>query len=202
MSRAPSRRWRSDRGQRSGCRPQSVRRLRGRPLGPHDRLAGGAPHVAAAIESEDRAAIMDSMILCKFLRGVFTEPYEEWARLLQLVTGWDVSGDELRETASRIVLSKRLFNLREGWSRADDGFRTGLSQPLELGSGRTAALSPERLRGMIDAYYGPAGWTRRACPPPSDFPSSVCASSCPEREDQTWRCKWNPTWHRPRTPSW
>ena len=39
-----------------------------------DRLDGGAAHVAAAIETEDRAAVMDSLILCKFLRGVFTEP--------------------------------------------------------------------------------------------------------------------------------
>src|SRR4051794_39610948 len=39
--------------------------------GRHDRLAGGAEHVAAAIQTEDRAAIMDSLILCKFLRGVF-----------------------------------------------------------------------------------------------------------------------------------
>ncbi len=37
-----------------------------------DRLDGGDAHVAAAIETEDRAAIMDSLILCKFLRGVFT----------------------------------------------------------------------------------------------------------------------------------
>ena len=44
-----------------------------------DRLAGGDAHVAAAIETEDRAAAMDSLILCKFLRGVFTEPWEEWA---------------------------------------------------------------------------------------------------------------------------
>ena len=47
-----------------------------------DRLAGGDAHVAAAIETEDRAAMMDSLILCKFLRGVFDEPLPEWAALL------------------------------------------------------------------------------------------------------------------------
>ena len=34
-----------------------------------DRLDGGDAHVAAAVETEDRAAVMDSLILCKFLRG-------------------------------------------------------------------------------------------------------------------------------------
>ena len=47
-----------------------------------DRLAGGDVHVAAAIETEDRAAIMDSLILCKFLRGVFEDPFPDWAALL------------------------------------------------------------------------------------------------------------------------
>ena len=51
--------------------------------GRHDRLHGGEPHVRGAIETEDRAAIMDSLILCKFLRGVFDDPMPEWARLLQ-----------------------------------------------------------------------------------------------------------------------
>jgi len=79
-----------------------------------DRLDGGDAHVAAAIETEDRAAIMDSLILCKFLRGVFTDPFREWAGLLAPVTGWDVSAGELHATARRIVLAKRVYNIREG----------------------------------------------------------------------------------------
>ena len=119
-----------------------------------DRLAGDGRHAAAAIETEDRAAIMDSLILCKFLRGVFEEPFPEWARLLGGVTGWDCDGDELRSTARRIVVAKRLYNLREGWTRAEDTLpERFLEQPLELSSGRQAALTRERLSGMIDAYY-------------------------------------------------
>jgi aldehyde:ferredoxin oxidoreductase len=126
--------------------------------GDHDRLAGGAAHVAAAIETEDRAAAMDSLILCKFLRGVFTEPFDEWAALLSAVTGWDVDGAELRRTARRIVLAKRVFNIREGWQADDDWLPERLlSEPLELGSGRVATLTPQRLRAMIDAYYTARG---------------------------------------------
>jgi aldehyde:ferredoxin oxidoreductase len=122
--------------------------------GRHDRLAGGAAHAAAAVETEDRAAIMDSLILCKFLRGVFAEPFDEWAGLLRAVTGWDVDGDELRATARRIVLAKRAFNAREGATSADDWLpERFLSEELTVASGRTAALTPQRLRTMIDAYY-------------------------------------------------
>ena len=126
--------------------------------GEHDRLEGGQPHVVAAIESEDRAAIMDSLILCKFLRGVFTEPFDEWAELLSAVTGWDVDGAELRRTARRIVMAKRVFNIREGWLPADDWLPERLlSEPLQIGSGRVATLTPERLKAMIDGYYAARG---------------------------------------------
>ena len=130
-----------------------------------DRLDGGDAHVAAAVETEDRAAIMDSLILCKFLRGVFTEPFTEWAGLLSSVTGWDVDGAELRRTARRIVLAKRVYNLREGWRPADDWLPERLlSEPLRLASGREAELTPVRLRAMIDAYYAARGLDEQGRP--------------------------------------
>jgi aldehyde:ferredoxin oxidoreductase len=123
-----------------------------------DRTDGGAAHVRAAIETEDRAAVMDSMILCKFLRGVFTDPFAEWAGLLSTVTGWDLTGDELRATARRIVLAKRAYNLREGWRPEDDWLPARLlEEPLTLASGREARLTPARLRAMIDGYYKERG---------------------------------------------
>ena len=119
-----------------------------------DRLNGGDAHVAAAVETEDRAAVMDSLILCKFLRGVFTDPFTEWAALLARVTGWDVTGEELRATARRIVMAKRVYNIREGWRREDDWLPGRLlNEPLTLPSGRVATLTADRLRAMIDSYY-------------------------------------------------
>jgi aldehyde:ferredoxin oxidoreductase len=137
--------------------------------GGHDRLAGGEAHVAAAIETEDRAAVMDSLILCKFLRGVFTDPFAEWAALLAAVTGWDVDAAELRRTARRIVLAKRVFNIREGWRPEDDWLPERLlAEPVQLGSGRVAALTPQRLRGMIDSYYAARGLDGQGRPDPAD----------------------------------
>ena len=129
--------------------------------GRHDRLAGGSAHVAAAVATEDRAAVMDSLILCKFLRGVFADPFPEWAGLLASVTGWDVDGAELEATARRIVLAKRAFNAREGWTRADDTLPDRfLDEPLEMASGRTASLTRDRLDAMIIGYYEARGLDR------------------------------------------
>jgi len=130
-----------------------------------DRTSGGAAHVAAAVETEDRAAVMDSLILCKFLRRAFDHPFAEWAGLLRLVTGWDVDEEELRATARRIVLAKRSFNLREGWTAADDWLpQRFLDTPVTLPSGRTASLTPERLRAMIDDYYRARGLDQEGRP--------------------------------------
>ncbi|MBV8220203.1 MAG: hypothetical protein JO325_17180, partial [Solirubrobacterales bacterium] len=117
--------------------------------------------------TENRAAIMDSLILCKFLRGVFEDPFPEWAKLLTVVTGWDVDADELATTARRIVLAKRMFNLREGWTREEDWLPDRfLSESLELESGRTAALTASRLETMIDSYYRRRGLEPTGVPTP------------------------------------
>jgi aldehyde:ferredoxin oxidoreductase len=122
-----------------------------------DRFALGDAHVLAAIATEDRAALMDSLVLCKFLRGVFAEPFAEWAELLRPVTGWDVDADELRRTARRIVVAKRLYNLEEGWTRAEDTLPERLlSEPVRAGR-RTAALDRERLEQLVGRYYEERG---------------------------------------------
>jgi aldehyde:ferredoxin oxidoreductase len=77
---------------------------------------------------------------------------------LRPVTGWDVDAAELRATARRIVLAKRVFNQREGATAADDTLPPRmLETPLELGSGRVAALSAERLGAMVAGYYAERG---------------------------------------------
>jgi len=114
--------------------------------------------------------VMDSLILCKFLRGVFREPFGEWAALLSAVTGWAADGAELRRTARRIVLAKRVFNIRKGWQPGDDWLPERLlSQPLETSSGRVAALTPERLRSMISGYYAARGLDAHGRPAQADI---------------------------------
>jgi aldehyde:ferredoxin oxidoreductase len=114
--------------------------------------------VAHAIETEDRAALMDSLILCKFLRGVFQDLFIETAEMLQLVTGWDVSADELRETAHRIVTAKKQFNVLAGWRPDEDTLpERFLTEPLS--DDPQAVLSAERLGELIRAYNVQRGWS-------------------------------------------
>jgi len=69
-----------------------------------------------------------------------------------------VDGAEMAATARRIVLAKRAFNAREGWTRTDDTLPERLlSEPLEIASGRAATLTRERLDDMIAGYYEARG---------------------------------------------
>jgi aldehyde:ferredoxin oxidoreductase len=133
-----------------------------------DRLHGSPAAARLAVETEDRASIMDSLILCKFLRGVFTDFYAEAADLLAAVTGWNVTAEELRVTARRIVTAKKLYNVREGWTRAEDTLPARfLSESLPTGAEGGAVLPRDRLDEMIAAYYETRGWTTTGDVPPA-----------------------------------
>ena len=114
----------------------------------------------AAIETEDRAAVMDSLILCKFLRGVFTDFYGEAAQMLSVVTGWPFTAHELGTVAKRVVNARKCLNQREGWTAGEDTLPSRLltESPAQPGA---SFLSGSRLRTMIAAYYRERGWTEQ-----------------------------------------
>jgi aldehyde:ferredoxin oxidoreductase len=113
--------------------------------------------VQHAIETEDKAAIMDSLILCKFLRGVFQDFFSEASLMLNLVTGWDTTADELKQTARGIIAAKRQFNLLAGWTPAEDILPDRfLNTPLP--NDPLASLSRERLTELVEEYHRQRGW--------------------------------------------
>lgn len=123
-----------------------------------DRRQVGPESVHLAIETEDKAALMDSLILCKFLRGVFTDFFAESAEILALVTGWDVTATELRATAQRIVAARKRFNILAGWTPSEDTLPQRLLQEA-IPEDAQARLSEERLKSLIKAYNVARGWT-------------------------------------------
>lgn len=123
-----------------------------------DRYNVGPESAHLAVETEDKAALMDSLILCKFLRGVFEDFFAESAEILRLVTGWDVTANELRETARRIVTARKRFNILAGWTPAEDTLPQRMLHQA-LPDDARAQLSPERLTALIRAYNLARGWS-------------------------------------------
>lgn len=111
-------------------------------------------------EQEDFAAVLDSLIICKFMRRCFKDFYAEIAYLYSQATGMDLTPSELKKAGERINNIKKAFNIREGWKRGDDWLPPRFFRdPLTAGEGKGTVISEEGLRLMIGDYYQARGWT-------------------------------------------
>jgi aldehyde:ferredoxin oxidoreductase len=123
-----------------------------------DRRHATRASVTHAIDAEDRAALIDSLVFCKFLRGVFVDLFAAAAQMLQLVTGWDISGSETREISERIVATKKYFNMLAGWTPAEDTLPARFfDTPLE--DDPDARISRSEFASLIRHYNRQRGWT-------------------------------------------
>ena len=141
--------------------------LRGAPLG---ELFSGA---ADPLEIEGKPqlfrdhqadkAVWDSACLCAF-PGYGMTLKELW-QLVKAATGFDYPrAADLERVGERISTLARLFNVREGFSRAADTLPArNLSQPITVGSagGQVVDLEP-----MLDEYYRIMGWSLEGVPTP------------------------------------
>ncbi len=104
------------------------------------------------IEMENKNAVHDSGVLCKF---AFTNMNEERYERL-----YDASWDELQEAGSRIVELERHFNNKRGMNRADDE-----ALPYEL----------DGLADELSNYYQLRGWNDDGTVPDTDVEGAVSA---------------------------
>jgi len=122
-----------------------------------DRTSADESKGPAAARTEIQSAVLDSLILCKFLRGVFDDPVAEGAEMLSAVTGWDMDAAELRRVGERVVAARKLWNVREGWTRAEDTLPERVLTEPTADAG--FALRRADLDRMIASYYEAQGWT-------------------------------------------
>jgi aldehyde:ferredoxin oxidoreductase len=124
------------------------------------------------IYGEHYSAVTDSLGICKF------STIEEYSLLPDDIAaglnalGIETTGAALLEIGERIVNLERLYNVREGFARADDYLpRRFTAEPLELRASETDALTGKTRLGnvirigriddfdtMLDRYYRLRGW--------------------------------------------
>jgi len=112
------------------------------------------------IALQDLNAALDSLVGCKF--AAFAVSADSFARLLGAMLGEYVATEELLLAGERIWNAERLFNLRAGFTRADDTLPARLlSEPVHAGpcTGHVVDLAP-----MLDEYYRCRGWDDRGVP--------------------------------------
>lgn len=120
---------------------------------------GGADHMNANLPSR---AMRNVVGMCFFLR------YDD-ARMLEIVnavTGWALSPDELMAIAERGLTLARLFNLREGFAAADDRLPEQAMRPHVSGVLSKMRLDPDDLAEQVRLYYRARGWADDGVPLP------------------------------------
>ncbi|HBX23461.1 MAG TPA: aldehyde ferredoxin oxidoreductase [Desulfotomaculum sp.] len=106
------------------------------------------------IDFENRLTIFNAQILCVFFRDLI--PWELLVDLNKALTGWDFTKEELWAVANRIIDSNRAFNLRQGFTRADDNLPARLYKE-KINDGQNGITQAE-LAKMVDDYYRLRNW--------------------------------------------
>ena len=133
-----------------------------------DRLKADEQRGRITAAGEDFSAVLDSLIWCKFLRKAFNDLYAESAEIYERITGWPMTADDLRQSGERINNLKKLFNIREGWTRDHDTLPPRvLDETLPTGVAQGVGLNREDLDMMIGSYYSARGWTEDGLIPES-----------------------------------
>ena len=115
----------------------------------------GGDHMA---QTGNKNGLRNQVGLCHFLGYSDDQSLE----LLRGVTGWDLTAEELVEIAHRGLTLARLFNLRSGFTRADDTlpqrFREAVTPPEGGNSPALPGVTQEQIDATVTAYYIEQGW--------------------------------------------
>ena len=106
-------------------------------------------------------SLMDSLSLCHFAWGPSWQLYgpEHMPRLVEAVTGWDVTMAELLEVGERRVNMMRAFNAREGINRNQDTLpEKFFSKGLQGGPSDGLKIDRQEFENALSEYYRQCGW--------------------------------------------
>jgi len=119
------------------------------------------------MKGEDVYNVIDSLILCKFSRGVYYEELEDMAKYYTLATGIKMTPEELMQAGERINNLARVLNIREGkGTREYDQLPPKiLTVPVpEEGVAKGAVVNQKEFDVGLDDYYAVRGWTEEGIP--------------------------------------
>ncbi|RJX35388.1 MAG: aldehyde:ferredoxin oxidoreductase [Desulfarculus sp.] len=116
---------------------------------------------AVFVQWEDRLTFFDTLILCRFYRDLYQ--WEDLGRMVQAVTGLELSSGQMQALAKRVLDDTRRFNLREGLTVADDRLPKRFTSEALPETGK--AISAEQMEVMLSEYYQARGWDAEGRPP-------------------------------------
>lgn len=126
-----------------------------------DRAEGLNPEVVEfALTTQYLYSALDSVSVCQFVYGPSWHLLDtsQLVEMINTVTGWDMTVEELLKAGERRLNMLQAFNAREGFTRSNDTLPKKLYQPLKGGASDGFHLTEEELEAAKDLYYEMAGW--------------------------------------------
>ncbi len=108
-----------------------------------------------------RTSTLDCAPMCAFLldMAVPDTACQNTATLMEAITGLVFTPEEVMRVGERVNNLAKAFNVREGFTRADDTLPERLmTEPLKAGASKGHVISREDLDTMLDEYYALRGW--------------------------------------------
>ena len=115
-------------------------------------------------------AVTDALGICKFqtvFLAVHAPKWDEFSKLIHLVSGMKYSSPQLMEIGERIYTIERMFNNREGFSRKEDILPERYfkeATPVGLPRVKGIKIDREKFEKMLDEYYTLHGWDNDGVP--------------------------------------
>ena len=122
--------------------------------------------VRYAMVTQHLYSALNSIGVCQFVWGPSWQLYGpgQLAEMVRAVTGWDVSLEELVQAGERAVNMMRAFNVREGFTSAEDKLPPKLFKPLKGGPSDGIAIMEEEMATALPTYYAMCGWDTEGRP--------------------------------------
>jgi aldehyde:ferredoxin oxidoreductase len=117
--------------------------------------------VKFALRTQWSYAAMDSVNVCQFVYGPTWQLFhmQQMADVINAVTGWDVTVDELQELGERRTNMLRAFNAREGTGKDQDTLPEKMfNRALKGGKSDGRKIDRDEWLKHRDVYYQMAGW--------------------------------------------
>jgi len=134
---------------------------------PVDRLAYKGKGTLTKWNQDNRAAVCDCGPMCGFIMDMALAAtcQNNTASLVNAASGLSFTPEEITLCGERLNNAARIFNIREGFTRADDKLPERLmTEPLKDGGAKGSYIPQEELDSMLDEYYAERGWTKDGAP--------------------------------------
>jgi len=114
----------------------------------------------AAVQGNRGSTLTDMLGCCGMAWGITgTFDFFDMQYCVNAVTGWKMTQYEMMRSGQRVVNLMRVFNQREGFTKADDWLPERMFEPFQAeGPSKGKCVSREDLRKCIDLYYDMQGW--------------------------------------------